>query len=75
MAKLTNGDFAGVACSIARDASSWAASLCLTHGRIHLPANDASVARFAAEIRDRLALLEEWVSEEPALAEQEKGDA
>ncbi|UYW32464.1 hypothetical protein [Methylorubrum extorquens] len=65
MAKLTNMEFAGVAAGLSRDAASWAASLCALPARANEPTRSGAVARFVAEMRDRLELLEQWAAEEP----------
>jgi len=65
---ITNIEFAGLAAGLARDAASWASSLCTLPEKAHEPARPDSLARFTAEIRDRLDLLERWAAEAPTPA-------
>lgn len=65
---ITNVEFAGVAAGLARDAASWAASTCVLPEKANKPVRPDTIARFTAEVRDRLEFLERWAAEAPTPA-------
>ncbi|WP_147018424.1 hypothetical protein [Methylorubrum extorquens] len=65
---VTKTEFAGLAAGLARDAASWAVAACGLPERASDPVPPTAIAGLAAEVRDRLAILEQWAAEAPAPA-------